>query len=60
MYEENQRQQKRGREAGKKGSIRFTLDTSLLPKGETVVMVSLTTNAPLRPLINLFVAGEIR
>ena len=45
---------------GKKGSVRFTLDTSLLEKGENVIMVSLTTNSPLRPLVNLFVAGEIR
>ena len=45
---------------GKKGSVRFTLDTSSLDKGENVIMVSLTTNSPLRPLINLFVAGEIR
>lgn len=43
-----------------KGSVRFTLDTSLLEKGENVIMVSLTTNSPLRPLINLFVAGEVR
>ena len=43
-----------------KGSVRFTLDTSLLEKGENVVMVSLTTNSPLRPLINLFVAGQVR
>ena len=47
-------------EAGQKGSARFKLDTSRLPKGETVIMISLTTNSPLRPLINLFVAGEIR
>ena len=47
-------------ESGQKGSVRFKLDTSLLPKGETVIMISLTTNSPLRPLINLFVAGEIR
>ena len=45
---------------GKKGSVRFLLDTSLLPKGENVLMVSLTTNAPLRPVVNLFVAGEVR
>ena len=43
-----------------KGSVRVTLDTSLLEKGENVIMVSLTTNSPLRPLINLFVAGEVR
>ena len=47
-------------EAGKKGSVCFTLDTSLLEKGENVIMVSLTTNSPLRPLVNLFVAAEIR
>lgn len=43
-----------------KGSLRLRLDTSSLEKGEAVYMLSLTTNAPLRPLINLFVAGEIR
>lgn len=45
--------------AGKRGACRFTLDTSSLQKGETVIMISLTTNSPLRPLINLFVAGVI-
>jgi len=45
---------------GAKGLMHFTLDTSALPKGENVIMISLTTNAPLRPVINLFVAGEIR
>ena len=44
----------------KKGDILFTLDTSTLEKGETVIMISLTTNSPLRPLINLFVAGVIQ
>lgn len=43
-----------------KGSIRFWLDTSQLEKGENVIMVTLTTNSPLRPLVNLFVAGEVR
>ena len=38
----------------------FTLDTSKLPKGDAVVMISLTTNSPLRPLVNLFVTGIIR
>lgn len=45
--------------AGKRGDLRFTLDTSRLEKGENVIMISLTTNSPLRPLINLFVAGII-
>lgn len=44
----------------KKGSVRFTLDTSSLSIGENVVMVSLTTNSPLRPLVNLFVAVTLR
>ena len=44
----------------KKGSIPVKLDTSKLPKGETVVMLTLTTNCPARPLINLFLVGEVR
>ena len=40
-----------------KGTIPVTVDTSALPKGETVVMLTLTTNCPARPLINLFVTG---
>ena len=43
-----------------KGSIPVTLDTSVLPKGETVVMLTLTTNCPARPLINLFFVGLIK
>ena len=45
---------------GAKGRMHFSLDTSALPKGENVIMISLTTNAPLRPVVNLFVAGEVR
>ena len=44
----------------KKGTLVFTLDPTQLKIGETVLMISLTTNAPLRPLVNLFVAGEIK
>lgn len=40
-------------------TYRFTLDTSDLPKGDAVIMVSLTTNSPLRPLINLFITGVV-
>ena len=43
-----------------KGSIPVTLDTSSLPKGETVVMLTLTTNCPARPLINLFLVGLVK
>ncbi len=45
---------------GAKGLMHFSLDTSALPKGENVIMISLTTNSPLRPVVNLFVAGEVR
>ncbi len=45
--------------AQKKGSIQVKLDTSSLPKGETVVMLTLTTNCPSRPIINLFLTGLV-
>jgi hypothetical protein len=38
-------------------SFKVDLDTSKLPKGETMVLVTLTTNSPSRPLINLFITG---
>ena len=43
----------------RKAVLEFRLDTRDLPKGECVVMVTLTTNSPLRPLVNLFVTGII-
>jgi len=46
--------------AQKKGSIPVRLDTSRLPKGETVVMITLTTNCPARPLVNLFLVGLVK
>ncbi len=44
---------------GESGSFRVHVDTSLMPKGETVIIVTLTTNSPLRPLVNLFITGVI-
>lgn len=44
---------------GMSTSVRFSLDTSGLPKGETLLVVNLYTNSPLRPIINLFVTGWI-
>lgn len=38
-----------------KGTLVFALDTSSLPEGDNVIMVTLTTNSPQRPLVNLFV-----
>ena len=46
--------------AQKKGSIPVKLDTSSLPKGETVIMLTLTTNCPARPIINIFLTGLIK
>ena len=46
--------------AGGKDAVSLQLDTRALPKGDNVLMISLTTNSPLRPLVNLFVALELR
>ena len=43
-----------------KGKLEFRLETSGLPEGENVIMLTLTTNSPLRPVVNLFVAGIIK
>lgn len=45
--------------AGGKGKLQFELDTKSLPAGDNVIMISLTTNSPQRPLVNLFVTVEI-
>lgn len=45
---------------GKKGSLSGTLDCSKLPEGEFLIIVTLTTNTPLRPMVNLFVAGAVK
>lgn len=41
------------------GSFTVTLDTKNLPKGEALIIVTLTTNSPSRPIVNLFLAGII-
>ena len=46
--------------SGKKGKLEFRLNTGALPEGETVIMLSLITNSPLRPVVNLFVAGIVK
>ena len=45
--------------SGGKGTLTVPVDTGKLPKGETLIIVTLTTNSPLRPLVNLFIAGAI-
>jgi hypothetical protein len=44
---------------GQKIKFRVHIDTSKMPEGEMLTIVTLTTNCPLRPIINLFVAGWI-
>ena len=44
---------------GQKIKFRVHVDTSKMPEGEMLTIVTLTTNCPLRPVINLFVAGWI-
>ena len=45
--------------AGKSADFQITMDTKNLPKGEALVIVTLTTNSPVRPVVNLFLAGWI-
>ena len=44
---------------GEKITFRVHVNTENMPKGETLVLVTLTTNSPLRPIVNLFIAGWI-
>lgn len=44
---------------GETVTFRVHLDTKDLPKGESLTIVTLTTNSPLRPIVNLFIAGWI-
>lgn len=46
--------------AGKKHSFNVILDTEDMPKGEVLVIVSLVTNSPIRPLVNLYITGFIQ
>lgn len=45
--------------AGGKSVVKMHLDTTGMPSGEALIIVTLTTNSPLRPVVNLFVTGEI-
>lgn len=45
---------------GEEVSFRVHLDTKEMPKGENMKIVTLTTNSPLRPIVNLFISGVIK
>lgn len=44
---------------GAKGKLEAELDTSTFPKGECLIILTLTTNSPSRPIMNLFFTGWI-
>ena len=44
---------------GESVTFRVHVDTKDMPAGEVLTIVTLTTNSPLRPIVNLFVAGYI-
>ena len=44
---------------GETVKFRVHLDTTNMPKGEALAIVTLTTNSPLRPIVNLFISGWI-
>ena len=45
--------------AGAMRTFKVDLDTTGMPAGEVLTIVTLTTNSPLRPIVNLFIAGYI-
>lgn len=45
--------------AGAKGSINIDFDTTGLPKGPVTVVLNVTTNSPIRPLVTLTISGVI-
>ena len=44
---------------GEKVTFRVHLDTKDMKAGESLSIITLTTNSPLRPIVNLFMAGWI-
>ncbi len=45
--------------AGGKGELEVTFDTKGFPAGECLIVLTLTTNSPLRPIINLYLTGWV-
>lgn len=45
---------------GKTGVYKFSVDTSKMPEGESMVIITLTTNTPNRPMVNLFIGGAVK
>ena len=45
---------------GGKDTVKAVLDTKGLPSGEVLFILTLTTNSPLRPIVNLYITGFIQ
>ena len=45
--------------AGAKGQLAVSLDTTGLPEGECLVVLTLTTNSPDRPIMSLYLTGWV-
>lgn len=45
--------------AGGNGELKVMFDTKGFPAGECLVVLTLTTNSPLRPIINLYLTGWV-
>ncbi len=45
--------------AGGKGDLKVTFDTKGFPEGECLIVLTLTTNSPLRPVVNLYLTGWV-
>ena len=44
---------------GEEVTFRVHIETDKMPAGEHLTIVTLTTNSPLRPIVNLFIAGYL-
>lgn len=45
---------------GEKVTFTVEVDTDGMPEGEALTVVTLTTNSPLRPIVNLFITGWLK
>ena len=45
---------------GKTATYNIDVDTSGMPEGENMVVITMTTNTPSRPLVNLFIGGAVK
>ena len=46
--------------AGKSDTYTIEVDTTGMPQGENMVIITMTTNTPNRPLVNLFIGGAVK